>query len=41
MSGLLLVAQWAIWPTALVTVLGFAAFATITAPAEWFRRERH
>ena len=34
--------RWAIWPTAISALLGFAAFAVVLSPAEWFcgRRER-
>jgi sterol desaturase/sphingolipid hydroxylase (fatty acid hydroxylase superfamily) len=30
--------RWALWPTALSAVLGFAAFAVVLGPAEWFCR---
>jgi sterol desaturase/sphingolipid hydroxylase (fatty acid hydroxylase superfamily) len=41
-TGWALFTQWAIRPTALSVVLGFAAFAVVLGPAEWFwgRRTR-
>jgi sterol desaturase/sphingolipid hydroxylase (fatty acid hydroxylase superfamily) len=35
-----LLTRWAMWPTALSALLGFAAFAVVLSPVEWFCRRR-